>query len=518
MGSKKTQTKTVTKLKQSVEQFKFTDRKLKSLKNRLKSYKVRDTECPKLYLVINRKSKKFVSYYKIKNLRNPTSTTHGDYGDITISAARNLHNQAMELAVQGFNPNESLLAEKTPTIHDCVLEYIEINSQLSPRTEQLYRGLHKKHLDKRIFHVPFSKLNETKFVSWHKSYGVKDKTTGRDKSQIMINCLKLLSATFNAQPPNLKKDAENPKKIINRRRAGYKQNSRSHQYLNFDTTHDEEAEITRFLRYLWEVTYGHYEPVNEEEDYFVKPTQDQVYIDSILLMLLTGLRVDAVISLKWTQVDFDKDVLIALEKGRHGEKKPRVVPLTKYTYRLLRWRQQNNKYRSKWIFPSRPMFGKDPKGKTHIRNPVHIWKKLRRRAKVFGDEELINKVTRHGLRRTISRLAKHLGYNDEEQRAVLDQSTTSVMAKHYNGQGLVHDRLRDIYDECHTFIDNRLVISSGSLIPLFKGEEDMDIEGLKSPLMSMWGKNDIPLEADRYLTSFDESGYKESKSRFSEYD
>ena len=510
MGSKKTQSKTVIKLKQSVEQFKFTDRKLKALKHRIKPYNVRDTVCPKLYMRVNRKTKKFVSFYKIKSIRNPTSTTHGEYGDVTIASARKLHNKAMELAVQGFNPNESLLAEETPTIQELVLEYIDNNSKLSNRTEGLYRGLLNNHLNKRIFNVSFNKLNETKFVAWHKSY--------KDKSQTMINCLKLLSASYNAQPPNMKKDAENPKKIITRRRAGYKQLSRSDRYFNFDNKHDEEAEITRFLRYLWEVTYGWYEPVNEEEDYFVKPTQDQVYIDSILLMLLTGLRVDSVISLTWTQVDFDKDVLIALEKGKNGEKKPRVVPLTKYTYRLLRWSEQNNKYRSKYIFPSRPFYGKDPKGKEHIKNPIHIWNKLKRRAKQFGDEEILIRVTRHGLRRTISRLAKHLGYDTDEQRAILDQSTTSVMAKHYNGQGLTHDRLRDIYDECHSFIDNRLVIASGMMIQVFDGKKDMNIEGLTSPLMKMWGLSDIPLEADKYLTNYDESGFKESKSRFSKYD
>ena len=510
MSSMKKQPDKVTKLKQTVEQFKFTDRKLRALKHRIKPYKVRDTECPKLYFKVTKKDKKFISFYKIKSVTNPTSTTHGIYEDISIEVARNLHRKAIELATQGFNPNESLLAEEMPTIQGLVLEYIDNNTRLAETTRDLYIGILNHHLSKNIFSVAFSELDEQKFVAWHKSY--------KEKSQVMINCLKLLSSTFNAQPPNLKKDAENPRNIIRRRSASYKQLDRSNHYLSFDTKYDEEAEITRFIRYLWDVTYGWHEPVNEEEDFFVEPTQDQVYIDAILLMLLTGLRVDATINLRWTQVDFDKDVLIALEKGRHGEKKTRVVPLTKYTYRLLKWRNQNNQYRSKWIFPSRPLKGKDPRGKKHIKNPTHIWKKLERRAKQFGDEAIVKRVTRHGLRRTISRLGKHLGYDTDAQRAILDQTTTSVMAKHYNGQGLTHDRLRDIYEECHTFIDNRLVTASGMMIQVFKGKEDMNIEGLMSPLMSMWGLNEVPLEPDKYLTDYDESGFKESKSRFTEYD
>ena len=68
-----------------------------------------------------------------------------------------------------------------------------------------------------------------------------------------------------------------------------------------------------------------------------------------------------------------------------------------------------------------------------MKNPTHMWKKLERRAKQFGDEAIVKRVTRHGLRRTISRLGKHLGYDTDAQRAILDQTTTSVMAKHYNG-------------------------------------------------------------------------------------
>ena len=514
------QPKKVTKLKKAVEQFNFTDRKLKALKPRAKSYKVRDTECPKLYLAVNRKSKKFVSFYKIRSVKNPTSTTHGEYGDITIATARKLHNRAMELARQGFNPNESLLVEDIPTIQDLVLEYVDNNTQLADRTVELYRGILRNHLSSKIFRVPFSELNEQKFIAWHKSY--------KDKSQVMLNCLKLLSSTFNAQPPNIKKGAENPRSIIRRRRASYKQLDKSEHYLDFEATNIADAEITRFLKYLWEITVGWHEPMGEDEEgnmqYFeVKPTQDQVYCDAIFLMLLTGLRVNAVIELQWTQVDFDKDILIAQEKGKNGEKKPRVVPLTKYTYNLLRYRQKNNKYRSKYIFPSQPIRTKKknhPKGTKHIKNPTHMWKKLERRARDYGDEELLKKVTRHGLRRTIARLSKHLGYDTDTQRAILDQSASTVTAKNYTGGGIAKDKLREVYEECHVFFDNRLLVGGGWIIPIYIGEQDTPEEHYKdvqSPLLSLWGISE-ELKVDKWITSFDESGFKESKSRFSDYD
>ena len=515
----KSQTKTVTKIKKPVEQFKFTDRKLKSLKHRLRTYKVRDKECPKLYLQVTKKDKKFISIYKIRSVRSPTSTTHGSYGDISIATARKLHQKCIELAVQGFHPKESLLTSKTPNIIDLCKRYVQDNRTLSPRTIQLYEGIINNHLSKPIFKVSFDKLDENKFMDWHNSY--EDKGT-----QVNINCLKLLSATWNAQPPNVKKDSENPQSIIKRKKANYKQLTKVDVYLKLD---DDEGnpEIERFLRYLWDITVGYSEPINEEEDYFVEPTQDQVYMDAILLMLLTGLRVSAVIELEWTQVDFQKDLLIALEKGRHGEKKLRVVPLTKYTYRLLRYRQKNNKYRSKYVFPSqlrkvRTVKGSanklNTKGKQHIKNPVHIWEKLKRRAEHFGDGELIDKTDRHSLRRTISRISKILGYDMDSQRAILDQSATSVLVKNYTGSPITTEKLRHVYEEIHNFIDNRLAVASGRVLPVFIGEQDMEIEDLTSPLMSLWDINDEPLQADRWLTSYDKSGFSEKKSMFSEYD
>ena len=151
----KTQSKTVTKIKKPVEQFKFTDRKLKSLKHRVRTYKVRDTECPKLYLQVSKKDKKFISIYKIRSVRSPTSTTHGSYGDISIATARKLHQKCIELAVQGFHPNESLLTSKTPNIIDLCKQYVEDNTELSLRTTQLYEGIVKNHLSKPIFKVSF---------------------------------------------------------------------------------------------------------------------------------------------------------------------------------------------------------------------------------------------------------------------------------------------------------------------------------------------------------------------------
>ena len=88
------------------------------------------------------------------------------------------------------------------------------------------------------------------------------------------------------------------------------------------------------------------------------------------------------------------------------------------------------------------------------------------------------------------------------------------------GGGIAKDKLREVYEECHVFFDNRLLVGGGWIIPIYIGEQDTPEEHYKdvqSPLLSLWGISE-ELKVDKWITSFDESGFKESKSRFSDYD
>ena len=448
--------------------------------------------------------------------------THGVVGEIKLKDAKSMHHEALSLLRQGINPNQVIKEEEIPSIRTSIKKYIEFNKNIAPTTKQLYEGLLSNHLTHKMFHKPFTELNENQLLKWHKNF------EDTDRTQIAINCLKLLSATFNAQPKAIQKDAENPKLIIKRNKASYTQHTKDHVFLNPKNDDDSSNELEIFLQMLWEVAFGWREPINEEEDFFVPPTQNQVYIDAIFMMLLTGLRVNAVINITWKDVNFKKNILIAQEKGRNNQKKIRIVPLTRYTYRLLRHRKDHNSPKnSQWVFPSMVLNthnknGKtnklNTKGKKHISNPKHIFIKMERRAKVYGYYELIKNSNRHGLRRTIVQIAKHLGYDMDTMSAILDHANSTVTINNYVGGAISEDKLRKCYEDCHNFIDNRLVTASGTLLPVFHGEKDMKIKGLFSPMMSMWDVHDEPLEPDEYLIGFKDSGFDEKTTAYPDLD
>ena len=513
----------VSKLKIPPQVFRFTESSVvKKTTKRGISYVCKDSTDSKFQIYVWKTGRKvYRTNARVKG-DIPTIVTHGVVGEIKLKDAKAMHQEAMALIRQGINPNQVIKEEEIPSIRTSIKKYIEFNKDIAPTTRTLYEGLLRNHLTEKMFHRSFSELNENTFLRWHQNF---EKT---DNTQIANNCLKLLSATFNAQPKAIQKDAENPRHIAKRSKASYKQHTKDNVFLNPENNDDGSNELEIFLQMLWDVAFGWHEPINEEEDFFVPPTQSQVFIDAIFMMLLTGLRVNAVINITWKDVNFKKNILIAREKGRNNQKKTRIVPLTRYTYRLLRHRKDHNSPKnSQWVFPSMVLNthnknGKtnklNTKGKKHISNPKHIFIKMERRAKTYGYYELIRNSNRHGLRRTIVQIAKHLGYDMDTMSAILDHANSTVTINNYVGGAISEDKLRKCYEDCHNFIDNRLVTASGTLLPVFHGEKDMKIKGLFSPMMSMWDVHDEPLEPDEYLIGFKDSGFDEKTTAYPDLD
>ena len=504
--------------------FKFTESSvLKKTGKRGRGYICKDSEDTKLQIQVWKSGRKvYRTDARVKG-GQPTKVTHGVVGEIILKEVRNMHHEAMALIRQGINPNNVIQEEEIPSIRTSITSYIKYNKDIAPTTKKLYEGLLANHLTHKMFSRPFEELKEESFKKWHKGFEKKE------KEAVAINCLKLLSATFNAQPQKITNNAENPRLIIKRNKGLYKQKTKDDVFLDPGSDDDGENEVEIFLQLLMDVHYGWYEPKSEDEDSFFPPTQNQVYIDAILLMLLTGVRVNAIVNLTWEDVNWKKGIFIAHEKGRLNQKKIRIVPLTKYTYRLLRHREEQNRpKKSQWVFPSMilnpkrkngKLSKKHTKGKKHIRNPKHIFnKKMKRRASYYSSkyQEVMDKIDRHGLRRTISRVAQHLGYDMDTLRGVLDHSNSGVTVSNYLGGEISEKRLRKCYEDCHNYIDNRMVKTTG-FIPVFMDKEDMNLE-LKSPLLALWGKPEEPLEPDEYLLSFKHSGFAEETTAFPDMD
>jgi integrase len=224
-------------------------------------------------------------------------------------------------------------------------------------------------------------------------------------------------------------------------------------------------------------------------------------------------------------VNFKKGVFIVQEKGSRGEKKERIVPLTKYTYRLLRFRQEQNRpKKTQWVFPSTRLLrkdgrkhGRDLKGTQHIDNPKHIFKKMKRRAKYWSqgyESAVMDKINRHGLRRTLAKIAEHLGYDMQTLSGVLDHSNSGVTAKNYQGGTISEKRLKECYETCHNFIDNRL-----RAVVSFQHDDEKKDKKSYSPLLYLWGKPSVGLELDEYASSkYQHSPFDEETTAFPDMD
>ena len=502
------------------ESFKFTASSvLKRTNVRKQDYLCRDKSDTKLCIFVRSTGRKVYRAQARMKGGNEIKVTHGVVGELTLKTAKEMHENAMTLLRQGINPNQVITEhDELPNIRDSIEHYLKHNKQLSDSTRILYRGLLRNHLTDKMFHKPFEELNENRFLDWHDSF--------KEHPSIAINCLKLLSSTFNAQPLKIRRDAENPRTLVKRNKSMYTSKTKSDVYLNPEWIQEEGSnEIEQFLELLMDVHFGFDEPISEDEYSFIPPTQDQVYIDAVLMLLLTGVRVSALINMQWDDVNFSKGVFIVQEKGSKGLKKTRVVPLSKYTYRLLRWRQQENRpQKSKWVFPSMRLKKKDGtfhkrdlKGKQHIDNPKHIFKKMEERSRVWNAGEvspLMKKIDRHGLRRTLAKIAEHLGYDMGTLAGLLDHANSGVTATNYLGGTISEERLKECFETCHNYIDNRL---RAVIKPQY--EEEQKDNKQYSPLLFLLGKPNEELILDKYASvEYQASAFDEETTAFPDMD
>ncbi len=151
------------------------------------------------------------------------------------------------------------------------------------------------------------------------------------------------------------------------------------------------------------------------ESVYTLPYKD--YQDYFIFMLLTGLRRDEASSLKWDDVKFKQNLLIARDtKNRRDH----VLPLTDYLYAFLKQREalKTNDY----VFPGNGNAG-------HIVDS----RGYQQQVKV--------KFTPHALRRTFSYAAARVRLGESERKALLNHMNQSnVTDLHYTPWAVDHLR------------------------------------------------------------------------------
>jgi len=165
--------------------------------------------------------------------------------------------------------------------------------------------------------------------------------------------------------------------------------------------------------------------------------------DFVLLLLLTGLRVDEAKTLRWSNINFKEGWFRAENTKNHTD---HTLPMTTSTERLFKSRSKLIGESSEWVFPSPQDSSKHASMSRTVQRVV--------------DESGVA-FTPHDLRRTVATIASELGYDLVKISAVLNHAKSGVTAGYV--QGTVGSLKRTLEDIERMVLRSFEVPSSGSL-------------------------------------------------------
>ena len=481
------------------------------------------------YLCIRtQKSSRYYTVKKNKTLgKGAITVVIGDIHSITLDEAVKQNQNNVALISSGVNPNKTELgiqAVKEPTIYEYIerrLDRLERVGGMSKSAMTLNRGLLRNHLIDLGNAPTFSSLTEKQLEEFYLS----------KSSAIARQCKSLLGATFEKLSPKQKKDNENPREVIARLELSTKkQKTKKDVYMRFG---NQRGDIGRFFEALTLAERGYVpDTYPDGTDLVVIPpiTTSRTSVDILMMYLLTSVRKENIVSLKWTEVDWKTETITFLvPKGQAKEDQPiaQELPMSPYLKALLEFRLKNSP-KSPYVFPSiqNPKNPMNEKSIDHFANrlalvmccfgqwhedednPIDSYLKKGEGARsytVFNNfsklvktskgDELNKQLNRmgtkpHGLRRTLGNIAEAIGVGERTIQALLNRSASDVDSKHYIE--VQEDNLKQGLHACHKAIDNRIA-EYLSLSMKKKG----DTEYFESPILEFYGLKKQGIEKDK---------------------
>ena len=357
--------------------FKFTKRKLESLKTADKTITYHDTVTTGLKLSVSKAGTyTFFIYRKIKG--RPERIKLGNFPSMTVEQARISGSDVNAQIDRKNNPNDARRAELSEiTLKELFDDYLELHAKphkKSWKTDAMNYKNHLSHWDNR-------KLSTIKALDIKRLHNkINDKVGGYQANRIHS----LIRSMFYKAIEWEHYQGNNPAKGVER----FKEQSRERKL--------EADELKAFFK-----------AVSEE--------QNDVIRDYILISLLTGARRSNVLSMEWKELHLERaEWVIPAEKMKGG--KEQTLPLTNEAMLILKERKPNKK--SKYVFASN--------GKTgHLVEPKKGWVRILKRAG-------IKNLRLHDLRRTLGSWQARTGASLAiigKTLAHQDQKTTAIYAR-----------------------------------------------------------------------------------------
>ena len=480
------------------------------------------------YLVI-RSQATGSKYYTVKRNTKIASgaimVAIGDIRSLTLAKAKEIHAQNLALIAQNINPNRIDLGvqEKETTIIEHVerrLNRLKKSGNMSGGALVLNEGLLNNHLPKLGKNTTFSSLTDNQLEDWYTSLS----------ESVARQCISLLSATFNHLKPSEKKDNENPRDVIKRLEITYQPKTKKDVWMKFG---GKRGDIGRFFEALSLSQVGYIpDTLPNGEDLVVLPplTKSRTHTDLLLFYLLTSVRKENVIVLKWKDIDWDTEeinFLIPKGQGAKAEPIPQVLKLTPYLRAILESRKDNG---SDYVFPSvenkkepfHPrtidafctklalfscLYGawnekeNNPVLKIAKKNNINLllndalWK-LCIKENDDSNSELHKALNRmgtkpHGLRRTLGNMANRIGVSERTLSDILSRKLSDVDSKHYIDTTI--EAQGNALHLTHKALDNR--IAEYLSLPITKKNGAKYFE---SPILALYGIKSLIEVDDMY--------------------
>ncbi|PSV43598.1 tyrosine-type recombinase/integrase [Photobacterium indicum] len=370
------------------EKIKLTQRNIKTLEVKSTRYRVLDTEVRGLFVEMMQSGSKVFRLRKFINKQNKTITI-GEWGPLTISEAREIARAHLVEVARGIDPNVEKIRHRlaTVTLDKVLSDYLKARD-LKPTTSKGYESKVKRNLPEWLDR-PLADLTEQRIAEAHASISKRTKADADYTARVLRALFEFARYEYRDENGG-QLFPDNPVVILKHRRQWNNVGRKS--------THIRRHDLAKF----W-VTVEQFrrDAISSGESI------PAAIADSLLVVVLTGLRKSEVLGLEWSSINLDSDYFV-IGETKNGD--PLELPIPPKLKEILSglWLRRRNG--AKYVF-------QNPKTKKPISEPKKVTKKINDLAGIeFGY---------HDLRRTFATVAESLSLGKYQLKRLLNHRQTS---------------------------------------------------------------------------------------------
>lgn len=367
---------------------KLTKRLVEAIEPEEKDIIIRDSELKGFICKVTPKNKRvYMLYYRTKDGRERKPAI-GNHGALTCEDAREIAREWLSDIAKGGDPSLTKQKDKsTPTVEEFSKLYLEKHApNMKPKSAEEDERLWRNYVVPALGKIKINVLGKHDLISFHQSLRHKTVTANR--------AIGLLSRALNiAESWGMRPENSNPCKYVKKYAEKKKE-----RFLSLDELSNLSKTLSKFEK-------------NE--------TVGLSTIYAIRLLIFTGCRLNEILTLKWSYVDFDNHCL-RLPDSKTGAKTVYLAPAALEVLSNLP-RQEFNPY----VIPGKI------KG-ARLVNLQKPWRKIRKDAK-------LDDVRIHDLRHSFASIGAASGLSLPIIGALLGHKQTQTTARYAH---LVGDPLK----------------------------------------------------------------------------